>query len=89
MGALSDVLRVIRLAGAVFLEAQVTAPLCISGKVSTDVCKAFQVAPRHIIASHFVAEGRMQLKVQGWRAGGSARWRAHLAATQRRACLWQ
>ena len=65
MDALSDVLRVIRLAGAVFLEAEFTAPWCVSGKVSPDVCRAFQVAPRHVIASHCVTEGRMQLKVQG------------------------
>jgi AraC-like DNA-binding protein len=63
--ALSDVLRVIRLAGGVFLEAEFTAPWCVSGKVSAEHCKAFQVAPRHVIASHFVAEGRMQLKVEG------------------------
>jgi len=63
--ALSDVLRVIRLAGAVFLEAEFTAPWCVSGKVSAEHCRAFQVAPRHVIASHFVTEGRMQLRVQG------------------------
>jgi AraC-like DNA-binding protein len=65
MDPLSDVLRVIRLAGGVFLEAEFTAPWCISGKVSPDNCRAFQVVPRHVIASHLVTEGRMQLQVQG------------------------
>lgn len=61
----SDVLRLMRLAGGVFLEAEFTAPWCISGKISAEHCKPFQVVPRHVIASHFVAEGRMQLRVDG------------------------
>ena len=65
MDAFSDVLRVIRLSGGVFLEAEFTAPWCISGKISTDDCKPFLVAPRHVIASHFVAAGSMQLRVEG------------------------
>jgi AraC-like DNA-binding protein len=65
LDVLSDVLRVIRLAGGVFLEAEFTAPWCISGKLSSDDCKPFLMAPRHIIASHFVVAGRMQLRVDG------------------------
>ena len=65
MDALSDVLRVIRLSGGVFLEAEFTAPWCINGRISPDDCKAFLVAPRHVIASHFVAPGQMQLQVDG------------------------
>jgi AraC-like DNA-binding protein len=65
MDALSDVLRVTRLSGGVFLEAQFTAPWCISGKISTNDCKPFLAAPRHVIASHFVAAGAMQLRVEG------------------------
>jgi AraC-like DNA-binding protein len=56
---------VIRLAGGVFLEAELSAPWCISGKVSADDCRPFMVTPRHIIASHFVAAGRMQLRIDG------------------------
>ena len=65
MDAFSDVLRVIRLSGGVFLEAEFTAPWCIGGKLSTDDCKPFLAAPRHVIASHFVAAGSMQLRVEG------------------------
>lgn len=68
MDAFSDVLRVIRLAGGVFLEAEFTAPWCISGKISADHCKPFLVTPRHIIASHFVSQGRLQLRVEGGEA---------------------
>jgi AraC-like DNA-binding protein len=61
--ALSDVLRVIRLSGGVFLEAHLTAPWCMRGQISPEDCKAFQVAPSLVIATHFVASGQMQLKV--------------------------
>lgn len=62
---LSDVLRVIRLSGGVFLQAEFTAPWCVSGKVDADDCKPFLAAPRHVIAFHFVATGCMQLRVEG------------------------
>ena len=63
MDALSDVLRVIRLSGGVFLEAQLSAPWCFKGRISPDDCKAFQVAPSLVIATHFVVSGKMQLQV--------------------------
>ena len=65
MDALSDVLRVIRLSGGVFLEAHLTAPWCMKGRISPDDCKAFQVAPSVVIASHYVASGTMKLQVEG------------------------
>lgn len=63
LDALSDVLRVIRLSGGVFLEAEFTAPWCINGRISADDCTPFLAAPRHVIASHFVATGHMQLRI--------------------------
>jgi AraC-like DNA-binding protein len=63
MDAFSDVLRVIRLSGGVFLEANLTAPWCFKGRLSPDDCTAFQVAPSFVIATHFVVSGRMQLQV--------------------------
>jgi AraC-like DNA-binding protein len=63
--ALSDVLRVIRLSGGVFLEAEFTAPWCVSGKIAADDCRPFLEAPRHVMASHFVAAGCMQLRPDG------------------------
>ena len=65
MDVFSDVLRVIRLSGGVFLEADFTAPWCISGRVSSADCKPFLEAPRHVIASHFVAQGYMRLQPEG------------------------
>jgi len=63
MDAFSDVLRVIRLSGGVFLEAQLSAPWLMKGRLSPDDCKAFQVAPSLVIATHFVVSGQMQLQV--------------------------
>jgi AraC-like DNA-binding protein len=63
--AFSDVLRVIRLSGGVFLEAHLTAPWCMKGRLSPDDCKAFQVTPSVVIASHYVASGTMKLQVEG------------------------
>ena len=65
MDAFSDVLRVIRLSGGVFLEAELTAPWCISGRISPDDCKPFLAAPRHVIAFHFIAAGGMRLQAEG------------------------
>jgi AraC-like DNA-binding protein len=65
LDALSDVLRVIRLVGGVFLEAEFTAPWAISAKISADHCKPFLVMPRYVIASHFVVQGRMLLRIVG------------------------
>ena len=62
MDVLSDVLRVIRLSGGVFLEAEFTAPWCVSGKLSPQDCQPFLAAPRHIIASHFVTAGHMHVR---------------------------
>ncbi len=53
------------MSGGVFLEAEFTAPWCISGQLSTNDCKPFLAPPRHVIASHFVAAGTMQLRVEG------------------------
>ncbi|MGE8064451.1 AraC family transcriptional regulator [Pseudomonas sp. NPDC089569] len=63
LDALSDVLRVIRLSGGVFLEAELSAPWCINGRLSADDCKPFLTTPRHVIASHFVAAGHMQIRI--------------------------
>src|SRR5678816_35861 len=65
MDALSDVLRVIRLSGGIFLEAHLTAPWCFKGRLSPDDCKAFQVAPRIVIATHYVVSGKMRVQVEG------------------------
>nr|WP_280951124.1 cupin domain-containing protein [Mesorhizobium temperatum] len=54
-----------RLTGGIFLDAELTAPWCISAKVGPEDCSPFTPEPRHIIAYHYVTAGRCVLKVGG------------------------
>src|SRR5215813_9642871 len=58
MDVLSEVLRAVRLEGALFFNAEVSAPWCLSSARSTDMAHyLFPVAGRLIIY-HFLPEGR-------------------------------
>lgn len=63
MDALLDMLRAMRLTGGIFLDAEFTAPWCISAKVGPEDCIPFTSEPRHIIAYHYLTAGRCLLKV--------------------------
>ena len=63
--ALSDVLRVVRVTGGVFLDAEFSAPWCVNSQITPDDCRAFQVAPERVIATHYVMEGELRLAVDG------------------------
>ena len=65
MDALSDVLRVARLTGAVFLHAEFSAPWCISGRVSPERCTPFLGPAARVINYHYVVEGEMRVRVEG------------------------
>jgi AraC-like DNA-binding protein len=62
---LLDILRAMRLTGGIFLDAEFTAPWCVRAKVGPEDCSPFTPEPRHIIAYHYVTEGRCLLKVGG------------------------
>src|SRR5512132_1438139 len=64
MDALSDVLRVVRLTGGVFLDAEFTAPWCVTAKVAPEDCRPFLADPAHVIAYHYVVAGRLFLQVE-------------------------
>lgn len=64
MDALSDVLRVVRLTGGVFLDAEFTAPWCVTAKVVPEDCRPFLADPAHVIAYHYVVAGRLFLQVE-------------------------
>lgn len=68
MDALSDVLRVVRLTGGVFLDAEFTAPWCVTAKVGTEDYRPLLAAPAQVIAYHYVVSGRLLLQVEGERA---------------------
>jgi AraC-like DNA-binding protein len=59
MDALSDVLRVSRLTGGVFLHAEFGAPWCMVGQLAPGHCAPFLGPVSHLIFYHFVIEGTM------------------------------
>ena len=65
MDAVLDMLRAMRLSGGLFLDAEFTAPWCVTAHVGPEDCRPFAPVPRHIIAYHYVAAGRLLLAVDG------------------------
>jgi AraC-like DNA-binding protein len=65
MDALSDIFRVIRLTGGVFLEASFTAPWCISSRLSPDDCRPHLANTASVICFHYVISGRMHIALDG------------------------
>jgi AraC-like DNA-binding protein len=65
MDALSDVLRAAQLNGGVFLQAEFTAPWCVSVNVTTQFWAPFLGPTAHLIPYHYVLEGDLQVVVEG------------------------
>jgi AraC-like DNA-binding protein len=65
MDALSDVLRVVRLKGGVFLHAEFTAPWCISSQVTPEDCGSLLEGATHLVLYHYVVEGRLKAQIPG------------------------
>ncbi len=65
MDALSDVLRLVRLTGGVFLEAEFTAPWAVRARVEPGDCAPHLSATSHIMAFHYVLAGRLLLTRDG------------------------
>jgi AraC-like DNA-binding protein len=65
MDALSDVLRIVRFKGGVFLHAQFTEPWCMLSQVAPCEFGALLGDAEHVVLYHYVAEGRMSARVPG------------------------
>ena len=65
MDALSDVLRVARLSGGVFMRADFTAPWCVAARMSPDMCAPFLKRTSHLIPYHYVVEGEAYAALEG------------------------
>lgn len=65
MDALSDVMRVLRLTGGVFLDARFTAPWCVKSRAEQEDWQQFMAAPAQVIGYHYVVSGRIEVKVDG------------------------
>jgi AraC-like DNA-binding protein len=61
--ALSDLLRVVRLSGGVFLDAEFTAPWCVAAQAEPGEYRHLMVDPARVISFHYVVEGRLLLQV--------------------------
>lgn len=57
MDALSDVLRAIRLSGAVYLNGEFSAPWCMQGSGDEALCSAFLPGSRRVVSYHLICEG--------------------------------
>lgn len=65
MDALSDVLRVSRLTGGVFLHANFTAPWCMAAHIPVEHCGPYLGPASHLITYHYVIEGELRLRMTG------------------------
>lgn len=65
MDALSDLLRVIRLSGGVFLDGAFTAPWCVNSRVGPEDFRGAEQMPASLVAFHYVIDGRMVLAIDG------------------------
>jgi AraC-like DNA-binding protein len=57
MDALSDVLRVIQLTGAVYLEGSFTAPWCVIGHADAGLCARYLPPCERVVSFHLVTDG--------------------------------
>jgi AraC-like DNA-binding protein len=63
MDALSDLLRVVRLTGGVFLEAEFSAPWSVTSHVGPEDCQGVLAEPARLIAFHYVISGTLLLQI--------------------------
>jgi len=64
MDALSDLIRVTRLTGGIFLDAVFSAPWCVVSQVEPEECQPWLLEARHIISFHYVVEGALHITVK-------------------------
>ncbi|HEY2396446.1 MAG TPA: AraC family transcriptional regulator [Rudaea sp.] len=67
MDALSDVLKSVRLEGAVYRDAEFSAPWCIQAKYGLETASAQLAGAEHIMFFHFLIEGHCKVRLA---AGG-------------------
>ena len=65
MDALSDVLRVMRLKGGVFLHAAFSEPWCLAAEITPESCAPYLGESVDVIPYHFILEGHLRVRVPG------------------------
>lgn len=63
MDALSDVLRIVKLTGGVFLNAEFTAPWCVLDRMAPQDFTKFAGHADHVVLYHYVLKGAMRARV--------------------------
>ncbi|HXG46846.1 MAG TPA: cupin domain-containing protein, partial [Methylomirabilota bacterium] len=63
MDALSDLLRVVRFSGGLFLEAKFHGPWCVRSKVEPEDLGPGVRAREGLVAFHYVLEGHVQVRL--------------------------
>src|ERR1700759_5172071 len=57
MDAVSEVLRAVRLSGAVYLNGTFTAPWCLIGRTDAALCGAYLPRSERVVSYHLIIEG--------------------------------
>lgn len=65
MDALSDVLRVVRLNGAIYLDGEFAAPWCVSGNAEPSLCTSLLGEVERVVSFHFVTTGSCWARLPG------------------------
>lgn len=65
MEPFADILRAMHVTGGIFLDAEFTAPWCISAKVGPDDCAQYVPLPASVVAFHYVSAGRLFVEFEG------------------------
>jgi AraC-like DNA-binding protein len=63
MDALSDLLRVVRLSGGVFLEAEFSAPWSVLSRITEEDCRTMLAEPARLISFHYVISGKLLVQI--------------------------
>jgi len=63
MDALSDVLKSVRLEGAVYLNAEFTAPWCVSARFGLATARARLAGAENVLYFHYIAEGGFKVRL--------------------------
>jgi AraC-like DNA-binding protein len=65
MDAVSDVLRFVRLSGALYLNGEFTAPWCVSGEPDAALCASFLPRAERVVSYHLITEGHCWAQLPG------------------------
>jgi hypothetical protein len=61
----TEIIQNFNVTGGLFLDAEFTAPWCVSAQVGVDDCSAYTPVPAKVVAFHYVSEGRVNIAVAG------------------------